>query len=77
MYCFISPGRACNLSVFRTFIVEGSSMAQARTPVRVMYACGLVVAGSVLFLMIYSGMLEGVGEAIFDLVKEIVKSFIS
>jgi hypothetical protein len=57
-------------------IVEGSSMAQARTPVRVMYACGLVVAGSVLFLMIYSGMLEGVGEAIFDLVKEIVKSFI-
>ena len=41
-----------------------------------MYACGLVVAGSVLFLMIYSGMLEGVGEAIFDLVKEVVKFFI-
>jgi hypothetical protein len=51
-------------------------MAQARTPVRVMYACGLVVVGSVLFLMIYSGMLEGVGEAIFDVVKEIVKFFI-
>ena len=40
-------------------------MAQARTPARVMYACGLVIVGSILFLMIYSGMLEGVGEAIF------------
>jgi len=29
-----------------------------------------------LFLIIYSGMLEGAGEAIFDLVKEIVKFFI-
>jgi hypothetical protein len=55
----------------------GSSMAQARTPVRVIYACGLVVIGSVLFLMIYSGMLEGAGDALFDLVKEIVKFFVS
>jgi hypothetical protein len=41
-----------------------------------MYACGLVVAASILFLMIYSGALEGVGEAVFDFVKEIVKFFI-
>jgi hypothetical protein len=51
-------------------------MAYARTPVRVIYACGLVIAASILFLMIYSGVLEGVGEAIFDFVKEIVKFFI-
>jgi hypothetical protein len=51
-------------------------MAYARTPVRVIYACGLVIAASILFLMIYSGMLEGVGEAVFDFVKEIVKFFI-
>jgi hypothetical protein len=49
---------------------------EARTPVRVVYVCGLVVVGSILFLMIYSGMLEGVGEALFDFVKEIVKFFI-
>jgi hypothetical protein len=54
----------------------GGSSMEAKTPVRVMYACGLVIVGSILFLMIYSGMLEGVGEAIFDFVKEIVKFFI-
>jgi hypothetical protein len=54
----------------------GGPRMEARTPVRVMYACGLVIAGTILFLMIYSGMLEGVGEAIFDFVKEIVKFFI-
>jgi len=51
-------------------------MAYARTPVRVIYACGLLIAASILFLMIYSGMLEGVGEAVFDFVKEIVKFLI-
>jgi hypothetical protein len=57
-------------------VVEEVRVMEARTPVRVMYACGLVIVGTVLFLMIYSGMLEGVGEAIFDFVKEIVKFFI-
>jgi hypothetical protein len=56
--------------------VEVRVMAQASTPKRVIYAFGLVVVASVLFLMIYSGMLEGAGEALFDLVKEIVKFFI-
>jgi hypothetical protein len=51
-------------------------MAQARTPIRVVYACGLVIVGTILFLMIYSGMLDGVGEAIFDLAKEIIKFFL-
>ncbi len=51
-------------------------MAQNRTPVRVIYACGLVVMGSILFLMIYLGVFEGVGDAVFDLVKEIVKFFL-
>jgi hypothetical protein len=51
-------------------------MAQARTPVRVIYACGLVVAGTIFFLMVYSGMLDSVGEAIFELAKEIIKFFL-
>jgi hypothetical protein len=51
-------------------------MPHARTHVRVLYACGLVVAGAVLFLMIYLGMFEGAGDALFDLAKEIVKFFL-
>jgi hypothetical protein len=51
-------------------------MAQARTPIRVVYACGLVVAGTVFFLMVYSGMLDSAGEVLFDFVKEIVKFFL-
>jgi len=51
-------------------------MAQASTPKRVIYACGLVVVASILFLMIYSGMFEGFGDAVFDFAKEIVKFFI-
>ncbi len=50
-------------------------MDQASTPKRVIYACVLVVA-TVFFLLIYSGMLNEVGEALFDLAKEIVKFFL-
>jgi hypothetical protein len=51
-------------------------MAKANTPKRVIYACGLVVVASILFLMIYSGMFEGFGDAVFDIAKEIVKFFL-
>lgn len=54
----------------------GSGMAEASTPKRVIYACGLVAAVSILFLMIYSGVFEGAGEALFELAKEIVKFFL-
>jgi hypothetical protein len=51
-------------------------MDQASTPKRVIYACILVVMATVFSLMIYSGMLDGVGEALFDLAKEIAKFFL-
>jgi hypothetical protein len=51
-------------------------MDQASTPKRVIYACILVVVATVFFLMIYSGMLDGVGDALFDFAKEIVKFFL-
>ena len=51
-------------------------MAQARTPLHIIYACISVVAITILFLLIYSGMLNEVGEALFDLMKEIAKFFL-
>jgi hypothetical protein len=54
----------------------GSTMDPASTPRRIIYACILVVVGTVFFLMIYSGMLDGVGEALFDFAKEIAKFFL-
>lgn len=51
-------------------------VAPDSTPKRVIYACGLVAVASILFLMIYSGMFEGFGDAVFDIAKEIVKFFI-
>lgn len=51
-------------------------MAQARTPLHIIYACISVVAVTLLFLMIYSGMLNEVGEGIFELMKEIAKFFL-
>jgi hypothetical protein len=51
-------------------------MSEARTHVRVIYACVFVVAGTILFLMIYSGTLDSLGEALFEMAKEIVKFFL-
>jgi hypothetical protein len=51
-------------------------MAQAPVPVRVIYVCGFVAAGSILFLLIYTGVFQGVGEEIFEMAKEIVKFFL-
>jgi hypothetical protein len=50
-------------------------MAQARTPVAVIYACGLLTAGLLLFLMIYSGMFDGAWDALLDLLRELTKYF--
>jgi hypothetical protein len=51
-------------------------MDQASTPKRVIYACILVVVAIVFFLLIYSGMLNEVGEALFEMAKEIAKFFL-
>jgi hypothetical protein len=55
---------------------EGSTMDQASTPRRVIYACILVVVAILFFLLIYSGMLNEVGEALFEMAKEIAKFFL-
>ncbi len=51
-------------------------MDQTSTPKRVIYACILVVVATVFFLLIYSGMLNEVGEALFEIAKEIAKFFL-
>ena len=51
-------------------------MSEARTHVRIIYACVLVVFATILFLMIYTETLDAVGEALFEIAKEIAKFFL-
>jgi hypothetical protein len=50
-------------------------MSQARTPVSVIYACGLLTAALVLFLLFYFGVFDGLWDALYDLAKEIARFF--
>lgn len=51
-------------------------MSQARTPVTLIYAFGLLAVGLVLVLMNYFGMFEGLWDPLFDVMKEIAKFFL-
>ncbi len=48
-------------------------MSQARAPVAVIYACGLVTGVLILFLMAYSGMFDGAWDALIDLLTDLAR----
>jgi len=77
MYCFILSRRTWRIDpVFLNVPFWRFEYGSSQNS-RASHVCPrLGGRSSVLFLMIYSGMLEGVGEALFDFVKEIVKFFL-
>jgi hypothetical protein len=50
-------------------------MSQARAPVAVIYVCGLLTAGLILFLMAYAGVFDGAWDAVIDLLRVLGKFF--
>ena len=48
-------------------------MAHSRAPVAVIYACGFVMGGSILALMAFFGMFDGLWYPVVDTVKDILR----
>jgi hypothetical protein len=50
-------------------------MSQARAPVAVIYACGLLTAGLILALLAYGGIFDGAWDNLIENLKDLAKFF--